>query len=234
MWGGGGRVTRVYFERDCCAAGDLEIIYTNIKKNTKLQTVTTGLIISQSSHLSVVRFEIMTADFLYDVVQYDDLANEMPDFEKFLKKGLAYHAFSQGRRNKLIVKPTQRPSYEDLSPTFSWIIDKNLRQKLSDCTVISSYAFWFQGYGMDLELSYDSTTDSTEYVLILFVLNTRKGGYLNISWRAESDLFNDSLSLEEMYTHEVCGWGDNVEPKIKPSDVSEAVSHTVAVWVEFV
>ena len=36
----GGGVTRVYFERDCCVEGDLEIIYTNIKKNTKLQTVT--------------------------------------------------------------------------------------------------------------------------------------------------------------------------------------------------
>ena len=157
----------------------------------------------------------------------------MPGFNKFLQKGLGYHAFSQARRDQLKVKPVQRTPYKDPGPTFSWIINKNALKKLSDSSSISSDGFWFQGYPMELELKY--ATDSRSYDIYLAILDMREGSSLNICWRAKSDLFEDSFYvLRQMYTMENDQWGFDVQSKIAPSEVPEAVSHVVDVWVKFI
>ena len=61
----------------------------------------TALALSQSTLLSLVRFELMTIDYLFDVVQYHTVTRKMPGFSKFLQRGLGYHGFSQARREKL-------------------------------------------------------------------------------------------------------------------------------------
>ena len=175
----------------------------------------------------------MTTDFLYDVVRHDTTAMEMPGFNNLLQKGLAYNGFSQARRDQMKTKPVERSSYNDQSPTFSWIIDENVRKNLSDDPSISSSEFWFQGYQMQLELSHDPNKDS--YSIYLFVLNLGNESCLNISWTAKSNLFKyKSLTTRSIYKGDCYGWGKpEVKRNITLFDVSEATAHKIDIYVEF-
>ena len=107
--------------------------------------------------LDLVRFEFMSVDFLYDVVQNDQVAQQMPGFNKHVLKGLASHGFSQIRREQLEPKPKQRLrlAVKADDPTFSWVIDDKMGGKLSNSRgdPILSDIFHCQGYPMQLELS---------------------------------------------------------------------------------
>ena len=78
--------------------------------------------------LHLVRFEFMSVDFLHDVVQDHIVARQMPGFNKYLVKGLAYHGFSEIRREQLEPKPKERLVTEDADPTFSWVIDEEVEK----------------------------------------------------------------------------------------------------------
>ena len=186
-----------------------------------------------STLLQLVRFELMTIDFLCDVVRHHPIAKMMKGFNRFLQKGLAYHGISMARKQQMENKPVQRPSCLDKVHTFSWIIDKDEREKLSDSSSIQSCPYWFQGYQIQLDLRYNS--DSNSFSLYLYILNIMKESYLNISWTAKSDLFKcRSITMNEIFTSDD-GWG---HPKVKNGiiglfDVSEAVSHTIDLSVKF-
>ena len=186
-----------------------------------------------STLLQLVRFELMTIDFLCDVVCHHAVAKMMQGFNNFLQKGLAYHGISMARKQQMENKPVQRPSCLDKVHTFSWIIDKDEREKLSDSSRIQSCPYWFQGYQIQLDLHYNS--DSNSFGLYLCILNIMKESYLNISWTAQSDLFKcRSITMNELFTSR-SGWG---RPKVENGiiglfDVSEAVSHTIDVTVKF-
>ena len=66
--------------------------------------------------LDVVRFEFMSVDFLYDVVRQNWWAQRMPGFTSYLQKGLAYHGFSETRREQLKPKPKKRQSLKRCGP----------------------------------------------------------------------------------------------------------------------
>ena len=106
--------------------------------------------------LHLVRFEFLSVDFLFDVVQNHPIARRMPGFNKYLLNALAYHSFSEIRRDQLEPKPKKRPSAEDDGPTFSWVIDEKLHEKLTTCPGVPSLSdkFWHQGYQMQLRLEY--------------------------------------------------------------------------------
>ena len=175
----------------------------------------------------------MTIDFLCDVVCHHAVAKMMQGFNNFLQKGLAYHGISMARKQQMENKPVQRPSCLDKVHTFSWIMDKDEKEKLSDSSSIQSCPYWFQGYQIQLDLCYNS--DSNSFDLYLYILNIMKESYLNISWTAKSDLFKcRSITMNEIFTSDD-GWG---HPKVKNGiiglfDVSEAVSHTIDVTVKF-
>ena len=76
----------------------------------------------QSTLLQLVRFELMTIDFLCDVVCHHAVAKRMQGFNNILQKGSAYHGFSMARKLQMENKPVQRPSCLDTVPTFKWII----------------------------------------------------------------------------------------------------------------
>ena len=89
--------------------------------------------------LHLVRFEFLSVDFLYDVVQNHPIARRMPGFNKYLLNGLAYHSFSKIRRDQLEPKPKKRPSAVENGPTFSWVIDEKLHEKLTTCPGVAVF-----------------------------------------------------------------------------------------------
>ncbi len=108
--------------------------------------------------LDLVRFEFMSVDFLYDVVHDHYVARKMPGFDEYLLKGLAYHGFSQMRREQLEPKPKKRRLFEGIAPTFSWVIDDKTKETLTKFPGkrVFSNIFWHHGYPMLLQLYYAS------------------------------------------------------------------------------
>jgi hypothetical protein len=139
--------------------------------------------------LDLLRFEFMSADFLYDVVQNHIVASKMPGFNKYLVKGLAYNAFSEARREELKPKPKKRPE-EIEDPTYSWMIDKRQREKLtrSPGTFVFSNRFLYQKYSMQLKLCFANDSNKCNFYLMVCDLEERACVQI-VSYKAKSDLF---------------------------------------------
>ena len=180
--------------------------------------------------LNVVRFEFMSVDFLYDVVQNHRVARRMPGFNKYFLKGLAYHGFSQDRREQLEPKPKKRRLSEDAGPTFSWVIDDKLVQELTKFpgVPVSSDIFWYHGYAMRLEHGY--TQDLSKCSFYLEIIGLEGEACVSASFRARSSLFR--LSTVEMentlYTAGRSSWGYE-EKACHKAKIGQ--SYTIDVWV---
>ena len=180
--------------------------------------------------LGVVRFEFMSVDFLYDVVRQDFWAQTMPGFTNYLQKGLAYHGFSETRREQLKPKPKKRQSLKDVGPTFSWVIDDNLAEKLSNFPGkdVVSDKFWHHGYSMDLNLSY--LEDSGKCSFYLAVLNLKGDACLCVNIKAKSSLFSPRKMVSAtkwLYTADDYCWG---YPSLGRNQ--SVKSYTIDFWVE--
>ncbi|CAB4042695.1 kelch 28 [Paramuricea clavata] len=159
--------------------------------------------------LDVVRFEFIEVDFLYDFVQEHLVATKMLGFTKHLLKGLAYHGFSQIRREQFKSKPKKRPFVADADPTFSWVIDDKLEEKLTKFPGVPVYSsiFWNQGYKMKLQLGYMEDLSKCNFYLAIFGLKGE--GCLYASYRAKSSLFvSKTIQLKKtLYTASNRSWG---------------------------
>ena len=180
--------------------------------------------------LDVVRFELMSADFLYDIVRQDFLAKQMPGFTDYLQKGLGYHSFSEMRRAQLEPKPKKRPYVKVTDPTFSWEIDDECEEKLSKFPgeSIFSGTFWCQGYGMRLILSYSEDLTKCRFYLTVFGLEGK--ACLFVGFRAKSDLFGSWRTIQlskKLYTASTPSWGKG---KLERKQMGKGF--TIDVWVE--
>ena len=179
--------------------------------------------------LDVVRFEFMSVDFLYDVARIDSMAKKMPRFTDYLQKGLAYNGFSDIRKEQLKPKPKKRPTVQLTGPTFSWVIDDKLEEQLSKFRGehISSDLFWYQGYTMQLNLSYPKNLARCS--LYLKVLDLKGEACLHVSLKAKLNVFGSCRHMtKQLYTagnlscDEVClAWTSRI-----------GKGFTIDVWVE--
>ena len=182
--------------------------------------------------LHLVRFEFLSVDFLYDVVQNHPIACIMPGFNKYLLNGLAYHSFSEIRRDQLKSKPKKRPSAEDDGPTFSWVIDEKLHEKLTECPGVPSFSdkFWHQGYQMELRLKY--LEDSSQCAFYLNVCNLKGEAFLHAGCRAKSNLFaSNTIQLKRKFftAGSSRGYGNITRNQ---HQIRGTEGYTIDVWVE--
>ena len=179
--------------------------------------------------LDVVRFEFMSIDFLYDVVRHDFRAKKMPGFTNYLQNGLAYHGFSEMRREQLEPKPKKRPTVKVSSPTFSWVIDESLEKELlqSPEERVYSETFWCQGYEMQLMLQFPDDGTTCEFYLI--VNNLEDKACLCVSYKAKSNLFRYRTIevTKRLYTGSSNCWGKGNIARNK-----NVKGETIDVWVE--
>ena len=178
--------------------------------------------------LDLVRFEFMSVDFLYDVVQDHSVASRMPGFTKYLVKGLAYNGFSQKRREQFEPKPKKRHS---CNPTFSWKIDEELEEKLttSPGTSVFSDKFCYQGYSMQLQLRYKKDVNNCGF---FFAVRDLVGeACLNASYRAKSTLFasNTIRIAKRLFTAEEPDWGFG---SLECNTSQKGKGYTIDIWVE--
>lgn len=180
----------------------------------------------KSAILSLVRFEFMTVDFLYDVVRHHPTAKDMNGFHELLQNGFAYHALPPSRVILFEINPVPRSSCNNKEPTFSWIIDQALQKHLIEDGEITSDFFWCKGYMLDLTLRYRLPTG--KYSLIM---RTRNDVYVKISWSAKTDLFG-SVDCPLSYRKPLKGFGyKNLESVVIPNAGPDTPTHKIDVWV---
>ena len=185
-----------------------------------------------SSLLNLARCELMTVDFLYDVVRLHSVAKNMPGFNEYLQKGLAYRGFKKKRRVNIENKPIRRPSVDNEDPTFVWLVDKKAIEYLfapsgSSAGPTSEY-FWYFGYRMQMAMEYES--ESKSLIIALFV-DLPEDGQLHLQWKADSYLFETIITIPCCAYVAEKGWGKEVKCTISPQSVSGDVSYTIDIYI---
>ena len=165
------------------------------------------------SILSVVRFELIQIDYLYNIVQHDSIANKFPDFNHHYLRGISYHALSKSIRETLNEKPVKRdvkPAQADgavmlqatsnFTSSFTWVIPRDtLDTLIENDKELESDEFWYCGYKTVLAINsvkksnnhYMGNNKETFYAkLFLEILNVKQHSVVEISWNVASQANN--------------------------------------------
>ena len=197
------------------------------------------------SILSVVRFELIQIDYLYNIVQHDSIANKFPDFNHHYLGGISYHALSKSIRETLNEKPVKRdvkPAQTDgammlqatpnFTSSFTWVIPSDkLYALIENDKELRSDEFWYCGYDTVLAIS-NVKKSNVQYTghnkeifnakLFLEMLNVKQHSVVEISWNVSSQANNcRSQSGETRHTFKkgahISSIGINYEIEIKRS-----------------
>ena len=135
------------------------------------------------SLLPLLRPELMTVEFLHEVVYNHHLAKRMDGFNKLLTSGFRYHSSSCKRKALLENEITRRAVYrEDNEPTFVWQLHIPEDNRHNSPEVYKSDHFWWCGFEMMLSL----TLKSNLWCVCLYVLNIEDASNLNFVWVIEA------------------------------------------------
>ena len=156
------------------------------------------------SLLSVVRFELIPIDFLYNIVQHDPVAKKLPDFNDHYLRGLSYHALSDAMMQRLPGQPVKRKATREFFIPYTWEIPAEKLDALVETeNKLTSDKFWFCGYKMFLKIkhvvevnSYSrSRTNKTTYKakFSLVILNLTQQSAVKIQWQPASQSFVNTI-----------------------------------------
>ena len=135
------------------------------------------------SLLSVVRFELIPVDYLYNIVQHHSVAKKLPDFNDHYLRGISYHALSEEIRKSLSTQPVKRNGCTFVA--YTWVIHRN---KLTTLFHLESDEFWYCGYRARLTISQESQSiRSNQSIhtanLSLEILNLTEHSVVEMVWR---------------------------------------------------
>ncbi len=136
------------------------------------------------SLLSVIRFELIPIDYLYNIVQHHPVAKKLPDFNDHYLRGISYHALSSKIRETLHIYPVKRPaSTQPFMGTrtqpfmgtrtqpfmgtgtqsfipYTWVIPRDQLDTLAGTDKeLKSDEFWYCGYKAVLTISHVQNDD---------------------------------------------------------------------------
>ena len=177
--------------------------------------------VGTESLLSLVKFELLTIDYLYNVVQQHYIAKEMPSFAELYCKGITYHALPKLMKNPVLAR--QEPSGNVVQ--YTWVITKDeleilhnettretddeLNLELDNC--FKSPRFWWCGYEMQMNLfdiRYSPAFPDVYAKLNLIVHGLKKRSRLFVKWfisiregiryNTNSTIFSFERNMSEM------------------------------------
>ena len=103
--------------------------------------------------LAVVRFKLVTVDYLYNVIKNHPIASKMPKFNELYLSGMTYHALPEKQKKLLKQQPALRKKPEEtifqhepyfMEEDFQIAIDKGIYK--------NPHRFWACGYKMSINL----------------------------------------------------------------------------------
>ncbi|CAB4042104.1 BTB POZ domain-containing POB1 [Paramuricea clavata] len=159
--------------------------------------------------LSVVRFELMSIDYLYNIVQHNAVAKKFADFHDHYLRGISYHALSNEIRQTLHNQPVKRKlqgcvfgtgvSIPCNSYIYTWVIPRDKLDTLVGIDKeLKSDEFWYCGYRIVLTISHVQKVDGRRgnnkemfsAKLSLEIINLKQHSVVVISWSAKSEANN--------------------------------------------
>ena len=164
------------------------------------------------SLLSVVRFEFISIDYLYNNVQHHSVAKKFPDFNDYYLRGLSYHALPEKTREILPHQPVKRGNdivFFYAANKYTWVIQNDTLDALVGTDKkFKSDTFWHQGYGMVLGINkvqkLDNYTGGKQLKrfnanLSLEIINLKQHSVVDITWH--SSYSNDGCTNTYNTTH---------------------------------
>ena len=151
------------------------------------------------SLLSVVRFELIPVDYLYNMVQHHPVAKKLPDFNLLYLKGISYHALTDQIKDFLPITPVRRKGCTFVP--YTWVIPRyQLDVLVGTDKEIKSVEFWYCGYQVVLTIGHvnkldkkiERTRSNGVYKetfsanLSLEILNLKQRSNVEILWEPES------------------------------------------------
>ena len=144
-----------------------------------------------ASLLSVIRFELIPIDYLYNMVQHHPVAKMLPDFNDHYLRGISYHALSSEIRETLHIHPVKRPASTQSFIPYTWVIPRDkLDTLVGTDKELKSDEFWYCGYKIVLTIGHVQQTNSYNKMLFkaelsLEIINLNQHSVVEISWHAE-------------------------------------------------
>ena len=148
------------------------------------------------SILSVVRFELIPIDYLYNIVQHDSIAKNFPDFNHHYLRGITYHGLSDSMKKRVPCQTGRRKPSTELFFAYTWVIPVHeLDDLVGTEEQLTSDPFWYCGYKMDLTITDVVNLDEKEIFtakLCLDINNVTKQSDVKIQWQAASQSFTST------------------------------------------
>ncbi|CAB4028361.1 BTB POZ domain-containing POB1 [Paramuricea clavata] len=174
------------------------------------------------SLLSIVRFELMPIDYLYNIVQHDAVAKKLPDFNDHYLRGISYHAVSDSMKQRLLCQPVKRKASTESFIPYTWVIPKEDLDKLVGTDKsLKSDQFWYCGYRMVLVIT--KVVNITNFggnqamftaTVGLGIDNITQQSEVMIQWRPTSQFFT-STPPERKHTFDGKPYMSSVEIRYK-------------------
>ena len=152
------------------------------------------------SLLSVVRFELMPMDYLYNIVQHHPVAKKLPDFNDHYLRGLSYHALPRKIREILPNQPVRRSRQDQNTYTVKWTIPRDELDALIGTDKEVKTQTWYCGYRMVLRIDQvekiddvnrrDNKVKTFKANLTLEITNLKQHSVVDISWHPYSKVFS--------------------------------------------
>ena len=175
------------------------------------------------SLLSVVRFELMPIDYLYNIVQHNSVAKKLPDFNDHYLRGISYHAVSDTMKRRLLYQPVKRKASTESFIPYTWVIPRDELDKLVGTDEkFESGAFWYCGYEMFLVINdvvkvgklKGNKVAEFNATFSLEIINLTQQSDVMIQWQPTSQSFTSTLA-EQTHTFDEKPYISSVDIKYK-------------------
>ena len=149
------------------------------------------------SLLSVVRFELMSIDYLHNVVQHHAVAKKFADFNNHYIRGINYHAVPTTMKEKLLHQPVLRNINKKSFIPYTWLIPRDrLDTIVGTKRKLHSHRFWYCGYEFILIIAkvvkvgvVESNQTAFKAILCLVMHNVTEQSEVKIKWQPKSESF---------------------------------------------
>ena len=158
------------------------------------------------SLLSVVRFEFIPVDYLYNIVQHNSVAKKLPDFNNHYLRGITYHALTEDMKKRLPDQPVKRRPETQPSVPYTWVMSTHKLGGTALQEMLISEEFWYCGYKVELVISdivkvknLQENHSMFKAKLSLKILNLTEQSEVSIQWQPTSQCFISTLA-EQIHT----------------------------------
>ena len=186
-----------------------------------------------SSLLSVIRFELIPVDYLYNIVQHHPVAKKLPGFNDHYLRGISFHALSAIMKQRLPHQSVKRKDETQPFVAYTWVVPtyklRGAAFMLSDET-LKSEEFWYCGYKMILVISKIVKTGNVKdkysvftATLSLKICNLNEQSEVSIEWKPTSECFMfQTFGKTHVFEKEASSSSVDIKYKTELADISLA------------